>query len=117
MTAPIARTPEPPYWTVIFTSLRRPEDDEGYHAMARALEERASAQPGFLGLESARDERGFGLTVSYWRSLDDVGAWKREALHVVAQRAGRVRWYADYALRIARVERAYTLATSERTGL
>jgi heme-degrading monooxygenase HmoA len=107
-----AATPEPPYWAVVFTSQRTGEDDEGYAAMAEALERIAPEQPGFLGIESVRDPSGLGITVSYWQSEESIAAWKRQALHARAQKSGRERWYADYALRVARVERAYTKATS-----
>jgi heme-degrading monooxygenase HmoA len=38
-----------------------------------------------------------------------VRAWKRDIDHLDAQRRGREHWYARYAVRIARVERAYGL--------
>ena len=103
--SPIASTPEPPYYAVIFTS-QRSEGDLGYAAMAARMVELAAAQPGFLGMESARGEDGFGITVSYWQSLDAIARWKADAEHRAAQEAGKRVWYADYALRIARVERA-----------
>jgi heme-degrading monooxygenase HmoA len=69
--------------------------------------ELASTMPGFLGIESARNPDGFGITVSYWRSEDDIRAWKAQAEHRAAQEAGKQTWYADFAVRVARVERAY----------
>jgi heme-degrading monooxygenase HmoA len=100
----LARTPTPPYYAVIFTS-RRTAGDQGYGAMAEEMVRLAAAQPGFLGVESARDVEGLGITVSYWRSLDDIARWKADAEHQVAQRLGREKWYAAFALRIAKVER------------
>jgi len=100
----IAATPEPPYTAVIFTSLRT-EGDNGYAAMAARMDELVREQPGFLGVESARD--GVGITVSYWRTEADAGAWKQVAAHTVAQERGREVWYADYRVRIATVTRAY----------
>jgi hypothetical protein len=47
-------SPQPPYYAVIFTSLRA-EEDNGYEAMAQAMEESASRQDGFLGIDSVRD--------------------------------------------------------------
>ncbi len=117
MPDPIARTPEPPYWAVVFTSQRTPGDDEGYAAMAAAMHELALRQPGCLGVESARGADGAGITVSYWASEEAMRAWKHVAAHAAAQRRGRERWYADYTVRVARVERAYTMATSAREGL
>lgn len=102
--APFATLPEPPYYAVIFSSQRR-EGDEGYAAMAERMVELARKRPGFLGAESARDAAGFGITVSYWRSEEDIARWKADAEHRLAQQLGRERWYARYALRVARVER------------
>ena len=100
----IAQTPDPPYTAVIFTSVRS-ADDSGYAAAAMRMEELAAEQPGFLGIESAREE--LGITVSYWRDEAAAAAWKRVAEHIGAQRVGRERWYADYRVRIATVTREY----------
>jgi heme-degrading monooxygenase HmoA len=98
--------PEPPYTAVIFTSLRT-EGDQGYAVMGERMQHLAREQPGYLGYESARDADGFGITVSYW--IDDAAAraWKQVHEHAVAQDRGRSTWYADYRVRVARVERAY----------
>jgi heme-degrading monooxygenase HmoA len=101
-----ARLPEPPYYTVIFSSRRTP-GDQGYEAMAERMVELAAQQPGFLGAESARDAQGFGITVSYWASEEAIAAWRRHAEHRVAQEQGRAQWYAHYEVRVARVERAW----------
>jgi len=100
----IAATPAPPYYAVIFTSLRT-DGDNGYGKMAEAMEKLAATQPGFLGIESARD--GLGITVSYWESLDAIAAWKANARHLVAQLRGRDTWYEEFKVRICRVERDY----------
>lgn len=104
MTDAVARTPEPPYVAVIFSSLQT-DDLDGYAETATRMEQLAAEQPGYLGYETARS--GLGITVSYWATEDDAKAWKRIAEHVEAQRRGRAQWYADYRVRIARVEREY----------
>ncbi len=105
---PFARTPAPPYYAVVFSSRRRDGDgDDGYERVAQRMLELASSQPGFLGVESARDNTGFGITVSYWASLEAIRAWKAELEHQAAQELGRKRWYEHYEVRVARVERAY----------
>jgi heme-degrading monooxygenase HmoA len=91
---------------VIFTSQRTPED-QGYGETADRMVELASQQPGYLGVESARGNDGLGITVSYWRSLEDIAAWRRQLEHTQARNNGRAQWYAHYELRIARVEKAY----------
>ncbi len=107
----IAKTPEPPYWAVIFSSLTS-QDNQGYPAMAEAMERLAAEQPGWLGFESARDP-GLGIVVSYWRDLESIAAWKANLSHAAAQATGRERWYDAYSVRIARVERSYDFARVE----
>ena len=107
----IATTPTAPYYAVIFTSLRSDVDD-GYGAMAERMVELAAQEPGFLGVESARE--GVGITVSYWRDLESIKAWKAKAEHLVAQQTGRSDWYSHYKTRIAKVERDYGFESPAR---
>ena len=100
----IAKTPTPPYYAVIFTS-QRTEGDHGYGEMAKRMVELAAQQPGFLGIESARED--VGITVSYWRDLESIKAWKANIEHKEAQRLGREQWYSAFKARIAKVERDY----------
>lgn len=102
-----AHTPEPPYYAVVFSSMRG-ANVEGYDAAAARMMELAAEQPGFLGAESTRGADGFGITVSYWTSEEAITSWKAHAEHRVAQELGRSRWYEHYELRVARVERAYS---------
>jgi len=100
----IANTPEPPYYAVIFSN-HRTQVDEGYEDMAIRMVELASQQPGFLGVESVREE--LGVTVSYWKDLDSIKNWKANAEHLVAQKLGHEKWYSSFKTRIAKVERDY----------
>lgn len=101
---------EPPYYAVIFTS-ELAENTAGYGAMADRMVELAAQQPGFLGIESARD--GLGITVSYWRDLPSIAAWRANLEHLEAQRRGKAQWYRRYRLRIARVERDWQFESPE----
>ena len=65
---------KPPYYAVIFTSLRTDTDDEGYTAAANRMEELAKEEEGFLGIESARE--AVGISVSYWKDLASIQKWK-----------------------------------------
>ncbi|TXT22418.1 MAG: hypothetical protein FD138_3431 [Planctomycetota bacterium] len=115
MNSPLANTLEPPYFAVIFTSIRKP-GDEGYSAMAKRMLELAAQQPGYLGVESVRDADGVGITVSYWSSLDAIREWKSVGEHRAAQELGRSRWYKSYRVRVCRVEREYGLNDENLTG-
>ena len=101
------RTPEPPYYAVIFTS-QLTEGDSGYARMAEAMSKLAAQQRGYLGHDIARDAAGFGMNVSYWTDEDSIRAWKHAAEHHAAQVIGRDRWYEHYELRVAKIERAYS---------
>ena len=104
----IASLPEPPYVAVVFTSLRRDADPEGYARAAATMDDLAATRPGYLAHESARDPvTGLGITVSYWATDADARAWKDVADHQGVQRLGRGRWYADYRVVVAEVTRAY----------
>jgi heme-degrading monooxygenase HmoA len=95
---------QPPYYAVIFTTLRK-EGDYGYEKMAIKMESLAAKQPGFRGFESARSE--FGISVSYWESLEAIRQWKNNSEHLFAQKKGKELWYQWYKLRICLVEREY----------
>ena len=100
----IANTPTPPYYAVIFTSVRT-DIENGYADTAKRMAELAEQQPGFLGVESARTD--IGITVSYWESLEAIRNWKNNAEHLMAQQSGRDIFYKNYKTRIAKVERDY----------
>lgn len=101
----LANTPQPPYYAVIFSSIKK-NNDKAYNEMAIKMEHLAKQQPGFLGIESAREE--IGITVSYWESLEAIQQWKSNVEHLDAQTKGKKDWYEAYQVRIAKVERAYS---------
>ena len=101
----IAKTPIAPYYAVIFTSIRTLEDQAEYSEMSKKMIELGSKMEGFLGIESARNE--LGITVSYWETLEDIKKWKQNSEHIMAQHAGREKWYQTYKTRICKVERGY----------
>jgi heme-degrading monooxygenase HmoA len=111
MTQP-AHTPEPPYYAVIFTSLRNEQSADGFAEADARILALAREQPGFLGYESACGD-GLGITVSYWESEAAIAAWKAVADHLAAQREGRARWFDAYHVRVARVDRAYAFTRTE----
>ncbi|RBW43650.1 antibiotic biosynthesis monooxygenase [Psychromonas sp. B3M02] len=100
----IADTPKPPYYAVIFTSTRT-EGNNGYATTADRMVELALQQPGFLGIESAREE--VGITISYWSDLASIKQWKENVENRVAQKMGHQHWYSEFKVRISKVERDY----------
>ena len=101
-----SKMPEPPYYAVIFAN-QASKTPEGYAEMAAAMGEIAKTRPGYIGIESTRDADGFAITVSYWESEEAIKGWREHAKHAIAQKIGKERWYEDYILRVAKVERQY----------
>ncbi|WP_460544034.1 antibiotic biosynthesis monooxygenase family protein [Glycomyces halotolerans] len=101
--------PAPPYYAVVFTSVRTPGDN-GYGDQAERMLELAAEQPGFLGVDTARAADGLGITVSYWKDEASIAAWRDHAEHVLTRADGREHWYTAFAVHVAKVERAYRFA-------
>lgn len=97
---------------VIFTSQRSGHDEEGYQAAVRHMDRLVSAQPGYLGYQSVRDQAGLGITVSYWESSDAAHAWKQVHAHLDVQRRGAEHWYTWYRVDVASVQRHYASVES-----
>jgi heme-degrading monooxygenase HmoA len=100
----IANTPRPPYYAVIFSSVRT-DGDNGYSAMADRMATLAESQDGFLGMESVRQE--LGITVSYWRDPDSIRKWRENLEHTLARNQGRAQWYEAFKVRICKVDADY----------
>lgn len=92
---------------VIFASQRNGRDEDGYDAAATAMATLAAMQPGYRGVDSVRDARGSGLTVSYWADERAAIAWRDHPDHVAIREAGRVRWYDAYRVTVCAVTRDY----------
>lgn len=104
----LSNAPPPPYVAVIFTSIQEDGPLDGYGQTAMDMVRLAAEQDGYIGYESARDEDGTGITISYWQDDNSIRNWKRQADHMAAQKAGREKWYRTFVTRIARVERHYS---------
>lgn len=97
-----------PYYAVVFTSKRKAYTDE-YEAAADRMKELTAEQPGFLGIDSARNADGIGITVCYWDSIQAIKNWKQNNEHQYVQQMGKKEWYESYSVRIAKVEEEYSM--------
>ncbi|RMB63489.1 antibiotic biosynthesis monooxygenase [Dokdonia sinensis] len=95
---------ELPYYAVIFTS-KQTSVNRDYQMAAQHLEELAQGMSGFLGIDHARAD--IGITISYWKTLEDIARWKAQRDHQEAQKKGKSQWYEQYRVRICKVEREY----------
>jgi heme-degrading monooxygenase HmoA len=92
---------------VIFISRRNQQDEHGYSAAALAMVEEAARQPGYAGIDSVRDENGFGITISYWQDEASAVAWRNHAGHSAIRDQGRASWYSEYEVMVAQITRDY----------
>lgn len=99
-------TESTPYYAVIFTS--KVELTEEYVDWANRIEELANKQKGFLGIEGARGEDEVGITISYWKTEQDILNWKENAEHKTAQKLGYEKFYKWFTVKVCKVERAYS---------
>tara|TARA_R110001583_G_scaffold178786_2_gene334941 strand:- start:164751 stop:165122 length:372 start_codon:yes stop_codon:yes gene_type:complete len=114
---PLSRLPSPPYYAVIFSSIRTDCDSAAYGAKAAEMSRLAAQQDGYLGEDSTeRDNEGMGITVSYWRDEAAIKAWKLQLDHTAARNMGREKWYQSYTLRVAKIERAYDFDRPDADG-
>ena len=102
----ISITPPPPYICAVFTSIRT-NVNEGYEEINNLLFNEIKSVEGYIGNEAFRDNDGFGVNVSYWKDLVSLKKWKKNQLHMKAQKLGKTKWYKEYKLRICKVEREY----------
>jgi heme-degrading monooxygenase HmoA len=101
---PLSPTLVPPYYAVIFTSVRADTDQAEYDRMNAVLDEKSKDQSGFLGILSLRNAEGVGITVSYWESVEAIRLWGLDPDHTEAKRNGRKRWYSSFRVEICKVE-------------
>ena len=109
-----ARLPQPPYYAVIFSSRRNGRGEADYNAAGERMFELVQQQPGFLGVESTRDASGFGVTVAYFDSEENIRLWRNQSEHAATRERGKREWYDHFEVRVAKVERAY--AGPQRTS-
>ncbi len=103
----ISRTPKPPYYAVVFTSINADVDHAEHVATSQRMAALAATYDGFLGIEPARNGDGSGVAVSYWKDMEAITAWARDPEHLIAKTKGRSTWYAHYMIRICKMEREY----------
>jgi heme-degrading monooxygenase HmoA len=70
--------------------------------------------PGYIGHTSFRDDAsGKGVTISYFRSMAELVAWKEVAEHREAQALGRAEFYAEYEIEVAEIVRHYEWTSTD----
>ena len=87
----------------VFRSRLRPDAGDRYHATAARMLELARAMPGFMDFKQFVAEDGERVSVITFASWDEQRAWRDHPEHRAAQRMGRERFYASYAITVCQV--------------
>ena len=98
----------------IFRSLRTDHSEESYGQWSERMDELVATMPGYIGHTSIRDDAsGRGVTISYFRSMAELVAWKNVPEHVEAQALGRSSFYREYEIEVAEIVRHYEWALTD----
>ena len=92
-------------FVVIFRARVRRLDEE-YLRVAARMRELATTRFGcleFHAVTEGQDE----VALSYWPDEKSIRAWRNHPEHVLAQQAGRDRWYESYSVQVAQITREY----------
>jgi heme-degrading monooxygenase HmoA len=98
----------------IFRSVRTDHSTTEYEEWSTRMDELVVTMPGYIGHTSFRDgASGTGVTISYFRSMADLVAWKHVPEHLEAQALGRAAFYTEYEIEVAEIVRHYEWSSSD----
>ncbi len=91
---------------------------DDYFAWAERLRDEVAAVDGFVSIErfESLSAPGKYVSLSYWRDLEAVRAWRANARHQAAQADGRDGIFASFRLKTVQVLREITLDADGRRG-
>ncbi len=80
--------------------------DAEYGVMAARMRELAQTRYGCVEFVSVT-EGEHEVSISYWENEAQITAWKQDSEHLLAQEAGRSKWYKSYSVQVVEVKRQY----------
>ena len=92
-------------FVVIFRARVRRFDEE-YSRVAARMRDLATRRFGCLEFHAVT-EGEHEVALSYWPDEGSIRAWRNHPEHVLAQQAGRDRWYESYSVQVAEITREY----------
>ncbi len=101
---------------VIFELRTKASQSDAYFALAAQLRVALDGIDGFMGIErfqSVSDPDKY-VSISLWRDLDAIDAWRRHGPHQAAQDRGKAEIFESFTLRVAAVEREIQFADGRR---
>lgn len=97
--------------TVIFEVIPAAGKRDEYLDIAARLKPELIKIEGFISIERFQSlvDPGKILSLSFWENEESVRAWRNLEIHRAAQKKGRATVFDDYRLRVAIVERDYSM--------
>lgn len=92
-------------FVVIFRARVRRFDEE-YSRVATRMRDLAIGEFGCMEFH-ALTQGDQEVALSYWPDEQAIRAWRNHPEHVLAQQAGRDRWYESYSVQVAEITREY----------
>jgi len=92
-------------FVVIFRAKVRKFDEE-YSRVAARMRDLAIGKFGCLEFHAVTESE-HEVALSYWPDEASIRAWRNHPEHVLAQQAGRDRWYESYSVQVAEVTCEY----------
>lgn len=98
-------------YAVIFEVYPNASGQEEYLTIAASLREKLEHIEGFISIERFQSlvDEGKLLSLSFWESENSIKQWHEDLEHQSAQQKGRERLFNDYRIRVAKVERDYSM--------
>jgi len=92
-------------YAVIFRAEINKIDNE-YLSIANTMRELALSEYNCIEFTSST-EGNKEIAISYWKSKQDIKAWKENEKHKKAQEAGKAKYYKSYKVQIVEIQHEY----------
>ena len=95
---------------VLFEADALPEAQERYLQLASELKPLLADTPGFISIErfQSLSTPGKTLSLSWWKDEESVAGWKRNVMHLAAQKEGKQSIFSFYRIRVVTLSREYS---------
>lgn len=98
----------------VFRSRLMPGLQDEYLALVERMKSIAVAMPGYISHKTFRADDGERVTIVEFASEEAQRAWRAHPEHVEAQQQGRLRYYAEYDLKVCKLLHAATFKRDAR---
>ncbi|CAM3834717.1 antibiotic biosynthesis monooxygenase family protein [Parendozoicomonas haliclonae] len=98
-------------YAVIFEVQIKEGCQDTYLALGAKMREKVGSYEGVISAERFTSvvTEGKICSLSYWESEEAIARWKQDMEHQMCQREGQMSLFEDYRIRIAKVERDYSM--------